>query len=96
MILLLPIIVLSDVVVNDPSAPIGESSQSFCSIDDPTVSNLVATGNNIQWYADATGGQPLDGLVSLVDGEDYYATQTIDGCESSSRFQVDVIVSDPK
>jgi len=84
-----------DVVVNDSPKPTGESVQDFCSIDLPTVSDLIAVGNNIQWYADATGGQPLDGSTSLIDEENYYATQTIDGCESLIRLQVDVIITDP-
>ncbi len=84
-----------NVVVNDTPVPTGSSTQNFCSIDAPTISSLTASGNNIQWYNDASGGQALDGSLALVDGEDYYATQTIDGCESSSRFQVDVTISDP-
>nr|HPF52815.1 choice-of-anchor L domain-containing protein [Draconibacterium sp.] len=84
-----------NVVVNDSPTPTGNSSQNFCSVDNPTVSDLIAGGNNIKWYANATGGTPLDGSTSLIDGEDYYATQTIDGCESLSRFQVNVTVLDP-
>ena len=84
-----------DVVVNDAPTPSGNAIQSFCSINNPTVSALSIAGNNIQWFADATGGQPLDGSTLLVDGEDYFALQTIDGCESLSRFKVDVVVSDP-
>ncbi|WP_321372200.1 choice-of-anchor L domain-containing protein [uncultured Draconibacterium sp.] len=84
-----------DVVVNDAPTPSGNAIQSFCAIDNPTVSALSVAGNNIQWFADATGGQPLDGSTLLVDGEDYFASQTIDGCESLSRFKVNVVVSDP-
>ncbi|WP_194086712.1 choice-of-anchor L domain-containing protein, partial [Maribellus luteus] len=84
-----------DVVVNDSPVPTGDSIQNFCSIDIPTISDLTVLGNNIQWYADATGGLPLNTTTSLIDGEDYYATQTIAGCESLARFKVTVEVNDP-
>ncbi|WP_042247033.1 gliding motility-associated C-terminal domain-containing protein, partial [Jejuia pallidilutea] len=80
------------VVINDTPAPTASASQEFC--DSATVADLVATGTTIQWYDAATGGSPLDATTALVDGEDYYATQT-DGttnCESSIRTQVDVTI----
>ena len=83
------------VTVSDPAAPTGEATQSFCSIDLPTVADLVASGANIQWYDDATGGTALASTVALVDGEDYFASQTIGSCESDTRFEVTVTVSDP-
>ena len=83
------------VTVSDPAAPTGEATQSFCSIDLPTVADLVASGANIQWYDDATGGTALASTVALVDGEDYFASQTIGTCESDTRLEVTVTVSDP-
>jgi gliding motility-associated-like protein len=80
------------VVINDTPAPTASASQEFC--DSATVADLVATGTTIQWYDAATGGSPLDATTALVDGEDYYATQT-DGttnCESSIRTLVDVTI----
>ena len=81
--------------VSDPAAPTGASPQSFCSIDNPTVADLSATGTAIQWYAAATGGAPLAGGTALVDGTIYYATQTVGGCESDTRLAVTANVSDP-
>jgi uncharacterized repeat protein (TIGR01451 family) len=46
-----------------------------------TITNLSATGTNIQWYAAPTGGVPLSSSSVLVAGT-YYVTQTIGGCES--------------
>ncbi|MBU3820907.1 gliding motility-associated C-terminal domain-containing protein [Flavobacteriaceae bacterium XHP0103] len=76
------------VVINDTPAPTAATPQEFC--DTATVGELIATGNNIQWYADATGGAPLASTDALVDGEDYFSTQTdaTSGCESSVRTQV--------
>ena len=54
----------------------------------PTVNDLVATGSNIQWYTSASGGSPLAGTTELVNGSHYYASQTINGCESAARLDV--------
>lgn len=54
--------------------------QEFCASSNPTVANLVASGSAIQWYDSAN--VLLANTVSLVDGDLYYATQTLNGCES--------------
>ncbi|MGC6432446.1 MAG: gliding motility-associated C-terminal domain-containing protein [Jejuia sp.] len=80
------------IIINETSAPTTDAIQEFC--DNATVADLAATGNNIQWYNNATGGSPLADATALIDGEDYFATQ-IDpttNCESSVRAQVDVTI----
>ena len=79
--------------VSDPAAPTGTSPQTFCSINNPVISNLTATGSGILWYSAPTGGIPLIGTTPLVNGTTYYATQTVGGCESDTRLAVAVIVS---
>ncbi|MDO5979419.1 gliding motility-associated C-terminal domain-containing protein [Flavivirga spongiicola] len=77
------------ITINDSSAPTANATQEFC--DTATVGDLtVLTGTTIQWYDDATGGTPLAGTVTLIDGENYFATQTdgTTGCESSVRTEV--------
>ncbi len=71
------------------AAPTGTTPQAAC--PGYTVSNLVATGTAIQWYAAATGGSPLAGSTALVSGNHYYASQTVGGCESSARLDVTVV-----
>jgi gliding motility-associated-like protein len=83
------------VTVSDPDAPTGSSTQSFCSIDTPTVADLSATGSGIQWYAESSGGSALATTEALVDGTSYYASQTVSGCESESRLEVMVTLADP-
>jgi large repetitive protein len=82
------------VTVNDPSAPTGSATQSFCSIDNPTVADLAATGTAIQWYTTASGGTPIDPTTALTTGT-YFASQTVGGCESDTRLEVAVTVIDP-
>lgn len=73
-----------------PSAPTGSASQVFCS--GATVSNLAATGTGILWYAAASGGSALAGSTPLVNGNHYYASQTVGTCESAARLDVTAVV----
>jgi alpha-tubulin suppressor-like RCC1 family protein len=79
------------VTLTQPASPTGSSAQTFCS--GRRVVNLTATGDLILWYSSPTGGSPLDGNDLLVDGNHYYASQTVNGCESPSRFDVTVTVN---
>ena len=71
--------------------PTGVASQAFC--NGATVANLVANGTNIQWYAASTGGSPLSTSAALTNGAIYYATQTVNGCESAIRLAVTVTIN---
>ncbi|APY11242.1 hypothetical protein BWZ22_08300 [Seonamhaeicola sp. S2-3] len=87
------------VTVNDtPTPTVTDNNPEFCLIDNPTVSDLdstISSTGTINWYEDASLTLPLTGTESLVDGEDYYATQTnSSGCESSNAVQIDVTVND--
>ncbi len=83
------------VEINDPQAPSGNTSHSFCSIDNPTISDLLINGSTIQWYSDNNTMTPLSNTTPLMDGEEYFATQTVNGCESDTRFSVTVEIADP-
>jgi hypothetical protein len=54
----------------------------------PTVASLTVTGTNVKWYSTPTGGTALATSAVLVDGQHYYATQTINGRESTLRTDV--------
>jgi uncharacterized protein (TIGR02145 family) len=79
-----------------PAAPVAAATQTFCASPAPTVASLTATGTGIQWYAAATGGTALASTTTLVDGTTYYASQTVNGCESTTRFEVTVDFNDPQ
>ncbi|OYU83795.1 MAG: hypothetical protein CFE24_09520 [Flavobacterium sp. BFFFF2] len=72
-----------------PSAPIA-IAQTLCG--GSTVTNLVATGTAIKWYAAATGGTALATTTALTTGT-YYATQTVNTCESATRTAVAVTIN---
>ena len=78
--------------VTAPAAPTGDTEQTFC--DTATIADLTATGENIQWYDAATGGNLLDSATALTDGQMLYASQTVNGCESTDRLEVTVSIQD--
>jgi large repetitive protein len=78
------------VTLSSSIAPPTAAAQTFC--DTATVANLVATGTNIKWYAAATGGAALASTTALVTGT-YYASQTLNGCESVARAAAAVTIN---
>ena len=73
-------------ITTNPTAPTGTATQILCT--GSTVANLTANGTAIQWYAASTGGTPLSTSTALVNNTIYYASQTVSGCESTTRFAV--------
>ena len=65
-----------------------------CAIDNPTIGNLSATGQNIAWYDAQTGGTLLLDSEPLVDGQTYWVQQTENGC-TSDRLPTTVQLIDP-
>ncbi|WP_299057058.1 T9SS type A sorting domain-containing protein [uncultured Polaribacter sp.] len=65
------------------SPPTGNALFIYNSTD-KTLADITATltGTGIKWYNAPTDGVELDATTSLVSGDTYYATQTIDGIES--------------
>lgn len=74
-----------------PAAPTGAANQTLCA--GATVSQLSATGTAIQWYAAPTGGSPLASNTVMVNGTTYYATQTVNGLESTNRLAVTIALN---
>lgn len=64
---------------NDLLSPI-TSPQSFCM--NATVSDLIALGTDLKWYSTETGGSSLP-LTTSLNTATYYASQTVNGAESS-------------
>ena len=83
-------IFLSSITIsNNNTAPPIANSQIFD--EGATVANLVASGTNIKWYADPISSNVLSSSTVLQTGT-YYASQTINGCESSSRLAISITI----
>ena len=78
--------------VNTTPAPTGSASQSFCFSASPKISNIIISGSNPIWYNAASGGSVVTPTTNLINGTTYYASQTLNGCESPTRFAVTVTV----
>jgi hypothetical protein len=74
-----------------PAAPTGAANQTLCS--GATINQLSANGAAIQWYITPSGGTPLASNAVLVNGTTYYATQTVNGLESTNRLAVTVTLN---
>ncbi|WPO80589.1 T9SS type B sorting domain-containing protein [Flavobacterium sp. KACC 22761] len=85
------------VVVNiqNTTAPTGDSNQNFCTSQKPTIQNLIAEGTNVVWYDNIVNGVILSPSTSLVNGATYYASQTLNSCESVNRLAVSVSIVAP-
>ncbi|MDD2982390.1 MAG: T9SS type A sorting domain-containing protein [Crocinitomicaceae bacterium] len=76
---------------NPIGAPTGDATQTFCS--SAMVSDLVAQGTNVQWYATATGGTALTASTPLTNNTTYYAEQDAEPCETVVRLPVMVNIT---
>lgn len=81
-----------NVIIASEPLPIVNATQNFCQIANPKISNILIAGTAIKWY-DALGN-PLNANTPLVDGQKYYASQTLNGCESN-RAEVLVSIQNP-
>ena len=75
--------------IHDTSAPTG-SNQSFCTVQNPTLNNIIINGSTIKWYSDNISTTELPQTTSLTDNTTYYATQTLNGCESITRLPITI------
>lgn len=79
------------VSITSTAAPAGLVNQSFCSA--ATVADLSAVGSSIQWFSSSSGGTSLVSSSPLINGNTYYASQSINGCVSISRLPVLVTIN---
>ena len=70
--------------------PALSGSQTFCIEQNATLNSITITGQNIKWYDAPVNGNTLP-KTTLLESKIYYATQTLNNCESL-RFPVPVKV----
>lgn len=78
-----------EVNVSVTAVPVVETEQELC--NGATVIDLIADGNDIQWYANETEGEALT-EETVLETATYYVSQLVDGCESA-RVAVAVTVN---
>ncbi|TRX04688.1 T9SS type A sorting domain-containing protein [Flavobacterium gawalongense] len=91
----------TEVAVTVTTAPVINNlvpgGRTLCEKTSPTLAtiNAFVTGSDLKWYADATGGTPLDLSVAIAPVStnlSYYVSQTENGCESA-RLKYDAFVN---
>ena len=70
------------ITITRQALPTVTSPQTFCFKQNTTISDITITGQNIKWYDALTNGNLLNNTTLLENGKTYYASQTINGCES--------------
>jgi gliding motility-associated-like protein len=68
--------------INSATLPTITSPQTFCIQQNADLNSITITGQNIKWYDALTNGNLLANTTPLQNGTTYYASQTINGCES--------------
>ncbi len=76
----------------DSSKPDGDENQLFCASQNATIADLVPNLSGIKWYDNAINGNVLSNTTILQDGKVYYASQTLNSCETE-RLAVTVKVT---
>ena len=81
--------------IQNTLVPTGDANQPFCAGQNPTITEIQVTGDSIKWYDALSNGSLLAETTNLVNGKTYYASQTVNNCESP-RFGITVsIVNTP-
>ncbi|QSW89520.1 gliding motility-associated C-terminal domain-containing protein [Flavobacterium endoglycinae] len=72
------------------------ASQTFCSTTNPTIASIQVNESNVSWFSTPTGGTAIAPTTALTSGT-YYGSiiDPVSGCESTTRLQVVVTVTDP-
>ncbi|GEL12212.1 gliding motility-associated C-terminal domain-containing protein [Flavobacterium glycines] len=68
--------------IQNTLTPTGNANQQFCTAQNPTISNIVVTGSSIKWYNAINNGTLLTETTNLQNDKTYYASQTVNNCES--------------
>ncbi|WP_366186821.1 gliding motility-associated C-terminal domain-containing protein [Flavobacterium ovatum] len=76
--------------------PVTPASNSFsvCKVDNPTIGDLIPSGNQFQWFDSPTSTTPLAPTILLISGT-YYVKEvnSITGCQSSLTM-INVVVNE--
>ena len=75
--------------IQNTISPTG-TNQSFCATQNATLNDLIIIGTAIKWYASPTSTIELASSTLLADATTYYATQTLNGCESVGRVAITI------
>ncbi|MDQ1167095.1 T9SS type B sorting domain-containing protein [Flavobacterium sp. SORGH_AS_0622] len=79
--------------VCNTAEPIADLSQSFCTQQNATLSDVQIIGQNIKWYDTGFSAYSLPSTTVLENDRTYYVSQTLNNCESE-RLAITVKIQD--
>ena len=82
------------ITIQNTPKPEGEGQQNFCKNLSATVADFIVNGSDIKFYGQQIGGTVLPLATVLTDGSIYWASQTIEGCESIQRLELTANIID--
>ena len=88
--------ITQEFIITEPPVvvpPTAQTLQTICASADLTLNDIQIQGTQIKWYATAQDTNELPETTALVNGTTYYASQTINGCESVERTAVTVTLN---
>jgi gliding motility-associated-like protein len=69
--------------IQDTAPPTTNAMQSFCVQKNAKISDISILGQNINWFDSLTSSTSLSESILLTNGTTYYASQTVNNCEST-------------
>ncbi|NOR28871.1 MAG: T9SS type B sorting domain-containing protein [Lutibacter sp.] len=79
--------------VQHTASPSGVNIQTFCDIENKSIADLSVVGSAVLWYDTPSAGNLLN-ISEILTNTTYYASQTVNGCESPTRLAVSVTIFD--
>ncbi|SDL47834.1 gliding motility-associated C-terminal domain-containing protein [Salinimicrobium catena] len=79
--------------LNSEPAPEGEPAQTFCAANNPTLADIVASGD-LRYFVSETSLTELSSATPLEDGKTYYLASVGEICVSVDRLAVTVTVNE--
>lgn len=78
---------------NNFAPPTGDAIQYFCFSESSILQSINVVGTAIKWYDAPIGGNLLPNTTPLQDGQTYYASQSVNNCESLTRLEVTIVIN---
>ena len=78
-------------IIQKTSIPVANSKVCKKTVGN-TLADVAVSGTNIKWYSTDTSSTILSLTTTITDGQTYYVTQTLNGCESE-RVPVTIIIA---
>jgi gliding motility-associated-like protein len=88
----LPLTITLESFTNNSAPPSGDELQYFCITENTTLNEIIVTGLGLKWYDALTGGNLIPSSTAIQNEQTYYASQSVNNCESPTRLAVTTFI----